>query len=129
MVKVEGTRVYEVTTTEMWGTIGDFHRAHAWHPGIADSKPSEDGKTRTLTLAGDAGTVVETQTDEGDLHYSYRIDESPLPVKDYEATLMVREAGDGSEVVWSAQFMVDGATEEQAAKIVQGVIDGGLDSL
>ncbi len=130
MVKVERTRIYEVAPEEMWGTIGDFHGAHNWHPAIADSKPSEDGTVRTLTLADDAGTVVETSTDVGRLHQSYRIDESPLPVRDYEATLMVREAaGGGSEVVWSAQFEVEGATEEEAIEIVHGIFDTGLDSL
>ncbi len=39
MVKVERTRIYEVAPEEMWGTIGDFHGAHNWHPAIADSTP------------------------------------------------------------------------------------------
>ncbi len=74
--------------------------------------------------------MVETSTDVGRLHQSYRIDESPLPVRDYEATLMVREAaGGGSEVVWSAQFEVEGATEEEAIEIIHGIFDTGLDSL
>ena len=43
---------------------------------------------------------------------------------------MVREAGEGGcEIVWSARFEVDGATEEEATEIVHGIFDGGLDSL
>lgn len=122
--------MYKTATNEMWGRIGDFHRPHTWHPAIANSSPSEEGKVRTLTLAGDGGSVIETQTDEGGLHYSYRIDESPMPVRDYEATLMVREAGEGGcEVGWSAEFEAEGATEEEAAEIIQGIFDAGLDSL
>lgn len=130
MVKVERTRVYEVTPEEMWGTIGDFHGFHTWHPAFADARPSEDGTGRTLILADGGGSVDETRTGEGDLHYSYRIDESPLPVRDYESTLMVREAGDGGvEVVWSAEFEVEGVTEAEAAELIEGVFDAGLDSL
>ena len=130
MVKVERTRVYEVSPAEMWARIGDFHGIHTWHPAFADTRPSEDGNGRTLILADGGGNVVETRTDEGDLHYSYRIDESPFPVRDYQSTLLVRGAGDGgAEVVWSAEFEAEGATEAEAAELLEGAYDAGLDSL
>ena len=129
MVKGERTRVYEVAPAAMWKTIGDFHALHTWHPGIADSRPSEDGKARTLVLPDDGGTIIETQTGEGDLHYSYRIDESPLPVKDYESTVMVRDADGSAEVIWSAEFEVDGVTEEEATELMHGFIDAGFDNI
>lgn len=131
MVEVERTRIYEVAPQDMWARIGDFHGLHTWHPGIADSRPSEDGKVRTLTLADDAGSFVEIKTSEEELQYSYGIDEGSLPVRDYEATLLVREAGDGgSEVVWSARFEIEGTNDEEAAKIAAGkFFDAGLDSL
>lgn len=129
MVKVERTRVYEVPTAEMWARIGDFHGLHTWHPGIADTKSSEDGTARTLILAGDGGSILEAQIDEGEFHYSYRIDESPLPVKNYESTLMVRDAGGSAEVVWSAEFEADGMTDDEVTQLMHGFIDAGFDNL
>ncbi len=129
MVKVERARTYAVTPESMWELIGDFHGLHTWHPGIADSTPSEDGTVRTLTLASEGGTVVETRTGEGPLHHSYRIDEAPFPIKDYEGKLMVREANGGTEVVWSAEFEVDGTTEDQGIEMMHTFIDAGFDSI
>ena len=129
MVKVERTRTFEGTPQEVWAVIGDFHGLHTWHPGSADSTASEDGTVRTLTLAGDGGTVVETRTGEGDLHHSYRIDEAPFPIKDHEATVMAREAGEGAEVVWSADFEVDGITEDEGIEMMHTFIDAGFDSI
>jgi hypothetical protein len=130
VVKVERTRVYEVSPQAMWGTIGDFHGIHNWHPAFVGLKSSEDGAVRELILADDAGSVFETQLDAGDLHYTYRIDESPFPIKDVVTTLMVREGGDGgSEVVWSAEFEPDGVTEEEATELLGGFYDAGFDSL
>lgn len=129
MVKVERTRTYELTPQEVWAVIGHFHGLHTWHPGITDSMASEDGTVRTLRLAGDGGTVVETRTGEGDLHHSYRIDESPMPIKDYEATVMAREANEGAKVVWSAEFEVDGITEAEGMEMMHTFIDAGFDSI
>jgi mxaD protein len=129
MVNIERTRTFELTPAEIWEVIGDFHGLHTWHPGIADSTPSEDGTVRTLTLAGEGGTVIETRTGEGPLHHSYRIDESPFPIRDHGAMLMVREADGGTEVVWSAEFEVDEITEDEGMEMMHTFIDAGFDSI
>lgn len=127
---VKRTQTYAVAPAELWKRIGDFSSLHLWHPHVAETEVREEN-VRALTLEN-GGSTVETKTDEGDLHHSYRIDESDLPVKNFEATLLVRESGDGadgSEIVWTAQFDAHGAEDADAAEIVEGVFEAGLRSL
>ncbi len=129
-VDVKRSQKYAVTPAEMWERIGDFHGLHKWHPHVVETEVREEN-VRALTLQN-GRTTVETKIDEGELHHSYRIDESDLPVKNFEATLLVRESGegaDGSEIVWTAQFDAHGAEDADAAEIVEGVFEAGLRSL
>jgi hypothetical protein len=119
---------YDVPADELWGRIGDFHTLSEWHPAI-ESQTAEGGeKVRELHLA-DGGTVVETLVDEGPRTYSYRIDESPLPVAGYLATISIDDATDGSTVTWVADFTTVGATDEEAVAIIEGIFTSGLDAL
>ena len=131
MIEVERTaRVYKETAAELWERIRDFQRMHTWHPGVADTEARGEN-VRMITLA-DGSTAIETMTDEGDLHHTYRIDESELPVKNFQATLLVRELTDdpdSSEIVWTAQFDAHGAEDADAQEIVEGIFDAGLRSL
>ena len=127
---VKRTETYDVAPTEMWERIGDFHRLHEWHPDVADTNALDDDIRELLHENG--GRSVETKTDEGELHHSYRIDQSDLPVKNFQATLLVRESGehaDGSEIVWTAEFDAHGAEDADAAEIVEGIFEAGLRSL
>ena len=129
MAKVHKQEEYDGSAAEMWERIGDFHGLHSWHPGVAACHKLEGGAARELILA-DGGKIVETQLDsEPSRSYSYRIDESPLPVADYTATLTVREADDGCAVVWTAQFEPSGASEDEAVTVIGGIFDSGLDAL
>lgn len=84
---------------------------------------------RELHLA-DGGTVVETLLDEGPRTYSYRIDDSPLPVESYVATISIDDAaGGGSAVTWVADFTAAGATDDEAVAVIEGIFRGGLDAV
>jgi len=102
MANVIRTKEYGTTPTDMWGRIGNF-QAVEWHPAVASVAPLAEGKRRDITL-GDGGHILETLVGQGDMSYTYSIDESPLPVADYEATISVREEGTGSRVEWKASF-------------------------
>lgn len=126
MAHVERSASFDRAPQEIWGTIGDYGTVDSWHPAVA--KCDREGAVRLLTL-GDGGEIRETLTAEGPLTYSYRIDESPLPVTDYTATLSVAESGGGSEVHWSADFAAAGASEEEASEVIGGIFDAGLGAI
>jgi hypothetical protein len=129
MANVHEQERYDVAPDEMWSRIGDFHEIAAWHPAIASQDNLDDGRVRALHLEG-GGTVTESLVQEGERTYTYRIDDSPLPVSDYTATISVREGdGGGCVIEWRADFQAVGASDEQAQEIVTGIFRGGLDAL
>ncbi len=117
-----------MSAAAMWQRIGDFHGLHSWHPAVV-SQDSVDGGVRVLHLDG-GGTITETLLHQGESSYTYRIDDSPLPVSDYTATTAVRE-GDGSGCVvdWRADFEPAGASDEEAQEVIRGIFRSGLDAL
>lgn len=124
---VESSVDVDGTVAEVWAEIGGWCAIADWHPAIAKCEEGEaDGKkTRTLTT-GDGGVIKETMLESDDASYSYRIDESPLPVSNYTAEIAVEEGENGEvEIVWTATFDPKG-DEAEAVKVIQGIFDGGL---
>ena len=88
----------------------------------------KDGATfRTLSLKG-GGTILEKETnwDNKAKTYSYTIEESPLPVANYKATIAVAPKGSASEVIWISNFSAKGADDEKASSTIGGIFDAGL---
>ncbi len=133
MSKVSLSSNFPATPEAIWKLIGGFNALPDWHPGIAKSEIETDGNTtrRRLTLAG-GGTIVEKlEKSDDDAHlYSYSIEESPLPVANYTATIRVTEApGGGSTIEWSSDFEASGAPETDAVQAIQGIYQAGFDNL
>lgn len=126
MTHVERSASFDSSVEEMWERIGDFGSVETWHPAVAEC--SQDGDVRVLTL-GDGGEIRETLTAQEQSSYSYRIDSSPLPVADYNATIAAVATDGGCEVQWSADFESDGASDEEAGAVIGGIFDAGLGAL
>ena len=62
------------------------------------------------------------------MSYSYRIIESPLPVANYASTIAVEDEG-GTTIVWTGKFDAKGAPDADAIGVIEGIYQGGLDSL
>lgn len=121
----------DATPAQAWAAIGDFCAIGGWHPAVAACVLGEkDGKTlRTLSLEG-GGTIVEelVERDEEEMSYTYTIIESPLPVANYKATIEVEDEG-GTAIVWAGTFDAKGATDTEAVAVIEGIYQGGLESL
>ena len=130
MAQVNTSRSYDVPADAMWERIGDFETLDAWHPALASCEVLDGGARRKLTTV-DGGEIYETLTEAAEHSYSYTIDDSPLPVADYTATLSVAEASGGSSctVVWVARFTAAGASDDEAEAVIKGIFDAGLDAL
>jgi Polyketide cyclase / dehydrase and lipid transport len=116
--------------TEVWALIGDFCAIKNWHPAVAECEETKEGDVtfRTLTLKN-GGKIKEKLTGTDETSYNYEIVESPLPVENYKATLSVEEdedSPDRSEVEWEATFDAKGASDEDAQKVVAGIVEDGV---
>jgi hypothetical protein len=130
---VEVKRTVEVNgeLAKVWADVGGWCAISTWHPALAKCEESEAGgkKQRTLTTK-DGGVIKETMTASTATSYSYRIDESPLPVSNYTATFAA-EPGSGDKkvnIVWSAKFDPKG-NEAEAEKTMSGLFQAGVDQI
>lgn len=129
MPKVSMSTDLNVSADNLWKLVGGFNALPDWHPAVEQSELTEEGQTRTLSLAG-GGTIVEKleQVDDGARTYSYTISESPLPVANYRATIKVSGEGDNSTVEWSSEFDAVGG-DQDAINAIQDVYQAGFDNL
>ncbi len=116
----------------VWKLVGNFDSLDVWHPAVRFSalsgKGNKVGTRRLLTLA-DGATILETLLSYSatKTSYSYSIVKSPLPVKNYRATITLTPAADGyTTMKWTSTFDANGASDEQATEVIGGIYDGGL---
>lgn len=129
MAEVSVSKRYEVPAEKMWDRIGDPQTIYQWHPGIETTEVLDAGRARVNTVVG-GGRVAETILEQAERRYTFRIDESPLPLEGFVATIGVRDDGDGASVVeWAATFEPKGVSEPEAAEIVRGFFESGLDAV
>ncbi|MEM8948633.1 MAG: SRPBCC family protein [Pseudomonadota bacterium] len=117
---------------DAWSAISDWCSIKDWHPVIAECEAyEEDGKTMRKLVTGDGGELIEEQKsmDADGMSFSYTINESPLPIKDYASTMAVTENGDGATITWSSSYSANGVSDEEALELMSGVYRAGLDEL
>jgi hypothetical protein len=120
-----------VSADKVWALTGGFLSLHDWLPFIKQSESQEGGRVRHLTTDDGAEITERLQTyDNAARTYSYSIDKGPFPIKDYLATLTIKEDGaDGALVEWSGIFTPDGVSDAQVETLFKGIYDGGLEAL
>jgi hypothetical protein len=116
----------------VWSVIGGFNSLPDWIPAIRSSELTDGGRVRHFTLP-DGQPCVErlVSFDDAARTYTYAIVRGPFPIVDYISTLRVFDmnGGKASRVEWSGRFTPNGVSEQEAARIVQGIYDGGLKAL
>lgn len=119
----------------VWALAGGFQVLDRWHPAVVSSTllgtGKEIGDIRILTLKDNA-TIVERLEfyDDHAMTYRYQILESPLPVENYHASVTVKSAEDGmATVIWQSSFKAEGASDDEAKKIITDIYLAGFESL
>ncbi len=129
MAQVKVTHELNATADHIWSLIGDPAEISTWHPAIATSQVAN--KQRNCSLA-DGGEISEEilNHDDNARTYTYRIVDSPLPIRDYVSTLSVEPGRTGgSSVTWEAEFEPEGIETEQLQAMLSGLYDVGLSAL
>ena len=67
--------------------------------------------------------------DEATRTFVYAIDKHPLPPRGVVGTIRVDGDDGQAHVTWDAQFRIDDAIAGDVTAMVQGVYEGGLESL
>lgn len=131
------------TPDQVWKLVSSFGSIGDWHPlvkKVTATGGDATGAERVLTL--EKGEITEglDEVDPAARRISYRLlkeNAEAIPVSFYTATIEVKPAGDGSEVVWSGRFYRADTTneppedrnDEAAIAAMTDFIRQGLDGL
>lgn len=133
---VEVRRSVEVAAPpdEVWAAIGDVCAIADWHPVIASCLPEPQGDTLYRVLETEDGGILREhmiEIDEATRSQTYSILEGPLPVDGYRSTLSVAPGSEEgrSVILWRSEFTARDVPDEEAAAIIAGIYDAGLEEL
>lgn len=127
--------VVERPPATVWKLVGSFDALDVWLPPVRGSSfsgvPSQPGAIRVLDLGNDATVTEKLLSYSGaDHRYSYAFVKSPLPVKNYVATIELHPAAAGKTLVkWTSTFDAAGAPDDKAKEAIEGIYDAGLTRL
>jgi hypothetical protein len=130
MTEVKTEAEVGASADEVWKLVSDFGGfVEAFGLPVTTEGAPGVGQTRTITMG--EPTVERCEALDVDARaIAYSVVSGPLPVRDYLGTMQVHEAGAGrSRITWDARFEPEGMSEEDAAKVIQGIFDGGLAAL
>ena len=125
------TMTSSMSPDALWKKVGDFCGISSWHPAFPKCVLSADGKQRTLTIAGNGGSLLEglESFDAAKHAYTYVILSGPLPVANYRSTISVSPDPKGSSVTWVGKYDAKGVSDAEAKKTVDGAYEAGLKAL
>lgn len=115
-----------------WQQIGPFCNLGTWHPAVESCtlRRNEGAQERVLALKGGGAIEERLLSSSASSHrIRYSILTSPLPVKDYAASLSAEPAGRGARVVWTAHYTSNSASDEETRKVISGIFTAGFDGL
>jgi len=131
-------RITEVATVaidpdSLWGEIGGFGSVGEWHPLLRSVDLLGEGTGATRIAHSTAGTDQIERLEALDPHhhlYRYRMERTPMPVRDYIGELRVDPFGESaSTVTWSAQFELTPAGDGTTIESVRRFLHAGTESL
>jgi NADPH:quinone reductase-like Zn-dependent oxidoreductase len=139
-VSVRRSTMLDAPVEAVWAVLRDFNSHAAWHPAIADSviedgAPSDTvGCVRRFHLRDAEGVLREQLLWLDDRAHAlrYALLTSPLPLREYVATMQLRPVTDGGATFWTweSRFTAPEAEAQHLAGLVgDGIYQAGFDAL
>jgi carbon monoxide dehydrogenase subunit G len=124
-MKITNTIKVEARPEEAWRVVGDLAAVDRWIPGV--TRATVERRRRLCELV-DGNQIVEQITAYSDdsRSYGYAHIQQPLPIENSRGTFSVQPDGDGSRIVWEAEFDAPG---EDVARMVEAAYRETLASL
>jgi hypothetical protein len=111
---------------DVWDFIGAFGDLDVWHPWVPNCTISSNGRTRTIDLGTTKAVESLVGPPSSEFAHTYVVEESPMPVTNYRATLRVDSLDQGCLFVWKAEFE---ASDASATGLIQRFFESGLAAL
>lgn len=134
MAKIHVSGVVPAPVERVWDYIRDFNGLPKWFPGVTDSHiedgpaVNQPGCVRNFGVAG--GRRMREQlieVSDGEHRFSYKMIESPMPIKNYVATVRLTNHGEsGTTIEISSQFDVAKSDEKGMLEMLAGIYHGAF---
>jgi len=126
MLSVTQTTTLSAPETEVWNLLGDFGSIAEWHPWVPNCTLSSDGQKRTIDLGETKAVEVLLSEFNTALSHTYTVEESPMPIKNYRATLSIMALPTGCRLTWTAKFE---PLDDSAAQQIERFFKKGCEAL
>jgi hypothetical protein len=143
-LKVVETTTIKAPLDKVWAAVKDFDSLDKWHPAVAKDEilkgtNNHPGAVRALSIK-DGPVIKEKLLSFSDAthSFSYKVTDTPFPIKDYVSILHVKANKDGTTLVrWSGTFKrknpaanpPDAESDEAGVKLITGIYQSGLANL
>lgn len=136
-VNVETSHEFKLPAAAVWNLIAGFNTLPDYHAAVPESRLSDGGAVRHLTISEEAGggVVVErlVSFDDEAMTFSYKIIElidSPMPFRNYQAWVKLVATGENTcKLHWNSSFNVEGASKEEAEELARVIYQGCYDGI
>ena|SRR5215470_15338661 len=137
MPKIRESSTIAAPVAEVWNVVRDFNSLPKWFPGVTDSyvedhvSPHQVGCVRNFGLEGGARIREQlVMLSDRDRICNYKMLESPLPVRNYVATVRLEPAqGNSTHIELTSQFDVNPAEEKETMGFLSGTYRGAFELL
>ncbi|MBW2363946.1 MAG: SRPBCC family protein [Deltaproteobacteria bacterium] len=122
MAKAKVQDVFDSPIDRVWGLIKDFGDISAWAPDAKVTKLNGKGVGMIRHVESEVGYFNERceAYDDHSHSFSYSLVESPVPVKNYYATVTLTEKdADSCKIEWSSNFQPVNISEDEIVKLVE----------
>ena len=114
--------------TNVWQMISDFGDIKAWATGkVVKTEGLGIGMIRHIEF--DSDIVVERceAHDDAQMSFTYRLLESPWPMSNYVATVILTSAGPGKTLIeWSSNYQASDEQAEAARNLIENTYRKGF---
>ena len=138
MISVNKTAAFDVPVQMIWAKVRDFNALPKHHPAVEDSyiEDGQDGHQvgcirRFYLKQGGMFREQLLKLDEKQHLCVYAILESPIPVRNYIATIQLKPLNEGASTLmeWNAQFECDSSQVQEMESWVGNVFEDGFQCL
>ena len=114
--------------TYVWQLIRDFGDINAWATGkIVKTEGSGVGMIRHIEFNSDKVVERCEAHDDAQMSFSYCLLESPWPMSDYIATVILTSAGPGKTLIeWSSSYQAEPEQAEAARNLIENTYRKGF---
>ncbi len=114
----------------VWAYAGPFGSLADWHPMVPTLQLSADGLTREIPAPRTNAIEILDPSATTAHSYTYTVPQSPMPLKNYRATLGVRPDGDDAcTIYYESTCEADGIPDETLKSMLEGFFGAGFDAL